>query len=181
MMFTHWGESLWLWSSLPFAADCMWSSSRPDGKHLRTLIDCDESLRQFTMRAPLEYALQREEMAKRINAGENKLDEMRSAMLTVENRLLAERMPGLGGTDNPIQESIVGQGRRIIKYYEAMTLARRLPKAGSPDLARRYFYLLNELMPERKQEWEVALKRFLDSGSLPDTKSVFGVEIVASE
>jgi hypothetical protein len=177
MMFSHWGEHMWLWSSLPFTADCMWSASRPDGRHLRTLIDCDESLRAFDLRAPLEFSLQKEELAARINAGENRLDELKDAMLKVENRLLVERMPGFGGTDNPIHEAIVGQGRRIIKCYEAMILARRLQVSASPDSVRRYFYLLNELMPERASEWTEAMSRFVDGGPLPDPKAVFGVDL----
>ena len=178
MMFTHWGESIWLWSSLPYTADCMWSSSRPNSNQMRLLISCDESLRQFALRPSLDVPLQMNSFANSINAGDNKLDALKNALAKAETRILADRMPGFGGTDNPIFESIIGQGRRIVKYYEAMRLARRLPLTKDANSARRYFTLLKELMPERSDEWTKALAAYLGNGSLPDTKSVFGVEIL---
>ena len=122
--------------------------------------------------------MQLEEFAKSVNHGENKLAELHNAVNDAEMRLQARQLPGFPGTSNPFPEAILSQGRRLAKYYEAMLLARKLPVTKDTMDALRYFALLEELEPRRIAEWNEARARFAADKSLPDTKAVFGREIL---
>lgn len=177
-MFSHWGESPALWGTLPFTANYMWSSNRPSAEHYAALNRIESGMGKFGLRGALEFSIQRQGMAKKINAGENRLGEIRAFLRTHEPSVLGGLVKGIETLDNPFPEALLAQSHRLADYYEAMLLARKLQSKPEPQAAERYFALLEKLEPTRKAEWNEARKKYASDKKIPSSETVFGVEIL---
>ncbi len=172
-MFSHWGESLKIWGTFPTAAELMWSADKPDDARLKATYTADYAFSRLTgWRAALEYGQQRGDLAKKVNRGDNDLEQIRAAAEQLISSITRSRLQGFDNTDGVFPEQTASQMRHLVEWYRAMLIYRDLTVRYDATKMNELFTALKLAAPLEKESWN----QFAQD-KVPVSDDLFGVEI----
>ncbi len=157
MMFSHWGESMRLWGSLPLAAEFMWSAERPGPEALAALLAAEYAFGAYGFRPALEYSLQRESMAQAVANGNTDVNALRQLVRDRREAILARRHPAFRDAVNPFPEVAAAQMERLADGYAAL-----VPR-GEPGVSDE---VLAETVPDRVVD-HPGIRELIWEGAMP--------------
>ena len=192
-MFSYWGESYTLWSSLSFCADYMWSYSKPYNKTFNSLANANSSFRSMGLGMTLSFATQTKQIAafvnKKLLAGGSLTD---AAKLIKQISMMKQEIQGqyletfrtkdlLWGT---FPERVVSQLDRFSKLYWSMLAYANIKTAmnkgnisEADKLANQMFTYLQTITPERRTLLEVWKNEWSKNKTLPISDKIFGAKL----
>lgn len=196
LMFSHWGESQMLWSSLPFAAEYMWSRAKPNRSGFSQYDLINTCFKKRNLNVTESIAWQKAALEKILNSwilSNIEIDKQARAFRKTirtpavkiamnSEKLFQRNDSGLGN----VPEMMLPQAMRILSYMEAVGIYVNAWRSHLNTDYSQADKLLNKLASfaekqnlPRQATIRDSAKAYKSQRKFPDSVTLFGLELKA--